>query len=118
MILVRSLLVLAMALVLEACPGCDQAGCYQGLIVEVNGPPAAYRIEARVAGAQAVFGANCVGGRCNAHFIDFMPREVTVAIVTESDTIYHDVRPRYEQFYPNGPDCEPMCRIATVTLTP
>ena len=113
----RLLPVLAIAVATYACPGCDQAGCYNGLSVTLtNGPAEPYRIEA-YSGGTARYVHSCTGGPCTAFFVDYLPAFVGISIVTESDTTHQGLRPNYAYSRPNGPDCPPRCLNATVTIT-
>ena len=118
----NSRLLPAFTIAVAACAGalevCTEVGCDSGLIVTVtNGPAEPYRIEARVGGTLARYVHSCAGHACTAEFLDFVPSHVFIYVMTESDTTFREVRPNYDVSQPNGPDCEPTCRFATVTIT-
>jgi hypothetical protein len=101
---------------------CTLAGCFSGLRVELAARPTGpFRVE--VTSAAAPGGATYVfdcpdAARCGpgAFFPDFTPERVTVRVVTSGGAVTRDFAPAYRTFRPNGDDCEPTCREATVRV--
>jgi hypothetical protein len=58
--------------------------------------------------------AHCVGGA--VHFAGYSPAEVSITVEWEDGTATATAEPTYQVFRPNGPDCEPVCRTATITV--
>ncbi len=57
--------------------------------------------------------ANCSNG---LFFPGLVVDYVALRLVTAEGEILHELRPEYEVSHPNGPDCPPTCRNATVTV--
>ena len=102
--------------------GCTLIGCNSGLLVQLAGPVAGpYRIEVRTPGSTAVFVSECTTaagctGTGGGFFPDFMPEQVSVTVTTARGTVRQDVRPTYTTSQPNGDECPPVCKQATVTV--
>lgn len=107
--------------------GCDSAlfsgdctliGCVNGLTVALANPPAgAFAVEVRVPGA-LVQRRECESvARCGPlFFANVVEVSATIAIVTSGGEVSRDVRPQYSRVRPNGPNCEPTCLHAEVTV--
>jgi hypothetical protein len=120
----RSLVTAGVAL-LAGCKGiingtCTLIGCNSGLIVALaQAPTSAYRIEvfSTPDGPHYVFDcpnpAQCVP---EAMFDDYMPASVTIRVTTSAGTREQTAQPAYSVSRPNGPNCEPECRQARVTV--
>ena len=50
-------------------------------------------------------------------FPGFTPEFVTVRVVNPTHEVTEAFDPMYEDVKPNGGDCPPTCRIATITMT-
>ena len=126
----RLALVIATGLAAAGCsvfdPGddvCTLAGCQSGLGVELSARPTGpFRVEVTVPGATSggptyVYdcpdAARCVPG---AFFPDFAPTHVTVRVTTTAGVVTRSFTPTYRTHSPNGEDCEPTCREATVRM--
>ena len=98
---------------------CTAASCRSGLGVTLTNPPAtAYRVEATANGETTVHAQDCAsGGQCFIFFTDFIPVRVSISVVTASATVAYDAIPTYTASRPNGPNCPPECRSATVTVS-
>lgn len=99
---------------------CTEIGCDSGIRVLLTAPPTApYRVEAYVPGGGARQVRECsAGGVCDITFAGFTPAEVSIEIITATDTLRRDAVPVYVVSRPNGPACEPECRNATITVSP
>jgi len=99
---------------------CTLIGCDSGIRVVLTAPPTVpYRVEAYVPGSGARQVRECsAGGACNITFAGFTPVEVSIEIITAADTLRRDAVPVYVVSRPNGADCEPECRNATITVSP
>ena len=102
---------------------CTLAGCRTGLAVELSVRPSApFRIEATVPGATPAGPAyvyECPDpARCGAvaFFEDFTPARVTIRVTTPAGTVTREFTPTYRTHRPNGEDCPPTCRDATVRV--
>ena len=103
-------------------PGaCTLVGCDSGLTVRLDRVPAGtFRIEAiSPEGAPSqVYDCAGAGPQCapEAVFRDFTPSQVTIRVTTASGTVTQTFQPQYSENAPNGRECGPICRNATVTV--
>ena len=99
---------------------CTLIGCENGLAVEVNHSlQQSFTVNVRV-GAQTIHTFRCDPGQpCRAFVSNQTPGEVTITIDAGGGQapVSRTYRPEYRMNRPNGPDCPPECRQATVTLT-
>ena len=99
---------------------CTLIGCDSGLTVVVDPTPAgSFRVEADAPGdstraVECSAQQPCANG---AFFRDFTPESATIRVIVSSDTTTRSVTPVYEALQPNGPQCPPTCRQATVTVS-
>lgn len=124
---------------------CGQLGCMNALLVEVQPhdlPPGTYVIRAEGDGSNAECtmalphegdmddacsgqlpvvmepsrkGVTAVG--FESLLLSSAPSRVRVSISRDNQPLATvDTAPRYEAVAPNGPECEPECRIATIRL--
>jgi hypothetical protein len=101
---------------------CTLVDCDSGLIVHVLGIENVTGIEAESRGG-AVYKWECspttgCGNDPQALFSDFRPSIVRIRVIAGSDTTTREFEPVYEAWRPNGPDCDPVCWLGTVTVTP
>lgn len=114
---------------LAACHGspsspraCTLIGCANGFAVVVNGVPPQTLVTV-VAGPSATPSAplTCTAdgnGSCPVYFDGgSTPPTVTVQVSWTSNTATFTVQPVYQVSQPNGPDCEPTCHWAIITLS-
>jgi hypothetical protein len=101
---------------------CTLIGCQNGLTVRLSTMPAApFRVELRVASptSQPAYVYDCSNpASCaqGAFFPDFSGEHAFVTVVTSAGTRTTEVtRIEYRVSRPNGPNCPPECRQATVT---
>ena len=59
-------------------------------------------------------GCSCWGD--GVSFSGFAPKEATITVQWDGSTVTKTVQPSYSTFRPNGPDCPPECRGATVSV--
>ena len=97
---------------------CSLIGCGNSLIVVLSGAP----IQAQVTivatgsdGSTKTRSCVAVGGSCAVAF-DFSPPTVTLQVSYDSQTTTRTIQPAYTIQQPNGPNCEPTCRSATVSV--
>ncbi|HEX6064680.1 MAG TPA: hypothetical protein VFZ04_10700, partial [Longimicrobiales bacterium] len=96
---------------------CTLIGCNNGLAVEVNSSLQQSVTVTVQAGAQVIHTFQCDPGQpCRAFVDNQTPDEVTVHVQTAQGTVSRTYRPEYKLNRPNGPDCPPECRQATVTV--
>lgn len=99
---------------------CTLIGCENGLAIEVNHSlPQSFTVNVRV-GTQTIHAFRCdPGQRCQAFVREQTPDEVTVIIDAGGGQppVSRAYRPEYRINEPNGPDCPPACKQATVTLS-
>lgn len=99
---------------------CTLIGCENGLAVEVNHSlQQSFTVNVRVAN-QTVHTFRCdPGQQCRAFVANQTPDEVTVSVDAGGGQppASRTYRPEYRMNRPNGPDCPPECKQATVTLT-
>lgn len=99
---------------------CTLIGCENGLAVEVNHSlQQSFTVNVR-AGTQTIHTFRCDPGQpCRAFVSNQTPDEVTVSIDAGGgqQPVGRTYRPEYRLNRPNGPDCDPECKQATVTLT-
>lgn len=100
---------------------CTGIGCDSGLTVRLEGTPPAgpVRVELLTSDGGARYVYDCPEpGRCaaGAFFPGFTGDYVRVRVTTASGAVTREARPAYTETRPNGPDCPPACRTATVTV--
>ena len=98
---------------------CTEIGCSDGLAVVVHGSSGVqYDVEASATGGETRTGSCTIDatGSCSVFFYGFLPDEVTVAATGGGRQMSVTLQPAYEDVQPNGPDCPPTCRQATVAL--
>ena len=98
---------------------CTLIGCDDGLGVQVTHTlQHSFRVNVR-AGTQTIHTFLCDPGQpCQAFIRDQTPEDVTVVVNTSDATsVSKSFRPDYRVSRPNGPNCPPACRQATVTVT-
>ena len=123
----RPLLVVSTLAALAGCNftglhACTLIGCQNGLTVRLSATPAApFRVELRVTSStsQPVYVYDCSNvERCaqGVFFPDFSGEQAFVSVVTDAGTRTTEItRIQYRVSRPNGPNCPPECRQATVT---
>jgi hypothetical protein len=95
---------------------CTLVGCNNGLLVNVGSAPASpFRVEAYVY-SYARYGQTCSGTPCHVFFPEFTPEFVRIDLIAGADTVSRQFYPTYVLNRPNGPNCDPECREATVTF--
>ncbi len=102
---------------------CTQIGCVSGVIVVVDGAGAGQvtSLAASAPGDTAIV-RNCTPttpctGALGVVFSDFTPDTVVITVVTATGTTSVTFVPSYTLFSPNGPDCPPTCKLATVYIS-
>jgi hypothetical protein len=98
---------------------CTLIGCSDGLVVRVDGAgDGPTTIELRVPLRPPVVRtcggpAHCAAG---VQFENETPEHVTIVVTSGDREQVMDAEPAYVTSRPNGPDCEPECRQAVVTV--
>lgn len=92
---------------------CTQIGCSDGLNVELDGFTEDLEVELTAGGETRT--VTCLPpGPCR-HFIpDFTPAEVTATAFFPDREEERSFEPEYREERPNGPDCPPVCRQASI----
>jgi hypothetical protein len=102
---------------------CTEIGCDDGLRVQLDGAPAGgiVRVELLPAGdtgpryvVECAATQGCANG---AWFPGFTGDYAVVRVTTSDGSVSREVRPTYAVMQPNGPDCPPTCRTASVTVS-
>ena len=98
---------------------CTLIGCLNGLHVEIQGlPDTHYEVVVSEPDGESRVGS-CVAspsGSCWVWFDDFYPSEVTINVTGADQTVSVTLQPAYQESQPNGPDCGPTCREATIEI--
>ena len=100
--------------------GCSLAPCPAELTVTVQGEAnVEYAVFASASGEDGQ-SATCTilpsARSCAVYLRDFDPVEVTIRVTWGDQEATGQFAPTYETVHPNGPDCSPTCRAATVTV--
>jgi hypothetical protein len=113
---------------------CTLIGCSDSLTLEFSHPlPQSYTIQLSTTGGESVqvscpsgsvSGQASTGGnitaRCQAGSLaleGFTPQQVTILVTWQSGSYKQDANPSYQTVQPNGPNCPPTCRQATMPLS-
>ena len=97
---------------------CTLIGC-TGFVVRVTGAPSMTLVTVVVTTPDGpAKSATCTGasGVCLVRFYDFTPATVTIRVTAGSQAVEVTTQPEYEVTRPNGQDCPPECRDASVTV--
>ena len=98
--------------------GCTLIGCTDGLNVVVNAALQQDFTVTVTSGGQTLHTFTCRSGQsCHAFVENKTPATVTVALATGMGPVSKEFTPEYKINKPNGPNCPPDCRQATVTVT-
>jgi hypothetical protein len=115
-----------LAISMVACSGnqtepvrvCTLIGCNDGLNVIVNASLQQDYTVTVSSGAQTLHTFTCRPGQpCQAFVDNHTPAQVTVSVATAAGPVSKTFTPEYKVTKPNGPDCPPDCRQASVTVT-
>ena len=111
-----------LALGAAACGGgdenvCTEIGCASGVNVQVTSTSTRL-LSVTVASAEGTLSEfRCdTEQNCLTFIPDVTPAEITVTVRTSGGTITRTIQPNYIANRPNGPNCPPECRQASVTL--
>ena len=97
---------------------CTLIGCNDGLNVVVNASLQQDYTVTVTSGGQTLHTFSCRAGQpCQAFVENKTPATVTVGVATAMGPVSKEFTPEYRVNKPNGPDCPPDCRQATVTVT-
>jgi len=123
---IRSLCGLTAVVLLGGCDNpfgsrdCTLIGCVGGLRVTLDAlPTSSFTITAQAPGqTPEVFSCATPVSCGTVHtFRDFTASEGQIVVTTAQGTLTHPVRPEYRVTYPNGKQCGPECRSASVTVS-
>ena len=111
---------------------CTTAGCGTSLTVTFSGQmPADFVMRAQSPDAQAQE-VHCMNGEGHypaGHFerdsymlcqgngveiVNFSPTTVMISVESQGSSAVQTFTPQYKMVYPNGPDCEPQCPVASI----
>ena len=97
---------------------CTMIGCEDGLAVEVNSSlRQSFTVNVR-SGNQVIHTFRCDPGQpCRAFVSNQTPAQVTVTLETAQGLVSRTFQPEYRMNRPNGSDCPPECRQATITVS-
>ncbi len=101
---------------------CTLVGCLDGLTVRFSPlSTVPYKLTVTVAGDPPTRVVDC-SNLANCQGYPFFPGVsaalVTITVTTAGGSHSYVVAPQYQTTRPNGPDCPPECKQATVTLDP
>jgi hypothetical protein len=96
---------------------CTLIGCNPGLAIEVTGTISGRTTVEVTASGQTPRSFECNPGQiCRGFLENFMPSQATVTVRLPDRTVQRNVTPQYRDVRPNGPNCDPVCRQATVQV--
>jgi len=97
---------------------CTEIGCSDGLTVEIVGNRTSHvTVEVAAVGHQTqTFECAATDAPCRTFYEGFTPQQVTVTVKMGDDTNQRTISPDYHDNQPNGPNCPPVCRQATVNM--
>ncbi len=98
---------------------CTLIGCVDGVDVTVAGREAnvAYTLEIVSGTESRTFECPAASATC-AGRLDAAPTEITVRVRWRDQVVQRTIRPEYIRSRPNGANCEPECKQASVTVDP
>lgn len=106
---------------------CTLLGCQDRLTIGLTGArPETFSIDIgyNLSGERVQVTRRCENGRwatndqpCTEIQLEAAPEAVTITARWGESRITQDYKPDYEPFRPNGPDCEPVCQLSTITFT-
>ena len=105
--------------VLQACGmACTLVGCSSGLELVFNRTPGTDAVLTLDLGDGVPWVVDCSEQVCGARvrFSSLIVDAARVVVVEGGDTTEFAIQPLYRRIHPNGPDCEPTCRVAEVSL--
>jgi hypothetical protein len=98
---------------------CTEIGCWDQVTVELEGPLAgSFAVTAIGDGEQPVVIDCSPTEPCGRRLVlaGFAPASLTVTYTDSAGSLVETFTPDYDRSRPNGPDCPPECRQATVLL--
>jgi hypothetical protein len=96
---------------------CTLIGCNDGLSVQVTSAVTQSITVTVRANNQVLRTFRCDPGNPCASFIENqMPASVSVTVEAPGGTVNRAYTPEYRTARPNGPNCPPACRQATITV--
>jgi hypothetical protein len=96
---------------------CTMIGCSNGLSIVVNSTVQQDLTVTVLSGEQTLHSFTCRAGQpCQTFLENQTPMNVTVRVTSSAGTVSREYAPEYRMNRPNGPDCPPECRQATVTM--
>lgn len=116
------LLLAGIAVMIGACgitspQDCTLIGCTNGLAVVVNTSLQQQMTVTVKAGTQTLATLQCSAGTpCNTFIENQTPSEVQVTINVSGGTVNRTYNPQYQMHRPNGENCPPECKQATITV--
>jgi hypothetical protein len=97
---------------------CTRIGCSDGVTVEVTGNRTAHVAVEVVAGGVVVdtFDCEASDATCRSMIEGLSEGRITVTIRSGDQSNQRTYEPEFRNVRPNGPDCPPVCRQATVSI--
>jgi hypothetical protein len=114
--------------VIAAAPGCSnpfggrvctEIGCSDGIRVTFEAPPPDGTLVELGGSFGVPWRVECgVDLDCSTgiFFADFTPDHLSVRVITSGGEVTESFQLTYQELRPNGGDCPPTCRIATVLM--
>ena len=97
---------------------CTMIGCSNGLSIRVNSTQTSNYSVTVSANNQVIGRFDCTAGQQCMNFIENQtPDSISVVIQSSGGTVTRSYRPEYQNNRPNGPNCPPECKQATVIVT-
>ncbi|MGQ0562096.1 MAG: hypothetical protein ACT443_09505 [Gemmatimonadota bacterium] len=96
---------------------CTLIGCENGLFVVLSGVQQQDVTVSVSSGGQVIHSFTCRAGQeCRGFAMNQTPDQVTVRVTRNGEATSRDFTPAYRLNRPNGPDCPPVCKQATITI--
>lgn len=110
----------------EAVQSCTLLGCQDSLTIGLTGArPKSFAIDIGydMDGEYVQVTRRCENGRwaandqpCTEIQLETAPNVVTITAHWSGNSTSQVYEPEYEPFRPNGPNCEPVCQVSTITF--
>lgn len=107
-------------------PSCTLLGCQDSLTIGLTDAwPESFSIDVvyEVGGENMQVTQRCENGRwtandqpCTEIQLEAAPAAVVITAQWGENSITQEYTPDYEPFRPNGPGCEPVCQMSTITF--
>ena len=102
----------------QACSVCTLVGCSSGTELLFSRAPQPGAVITLDLGDGVPWVVDCSQQVCGARvrFTGLIVEAARVVVTEGEETSEFNIQPLYERLQPNGPSCEPTCRVAEVPL--